>query len=166
MSEEKNVQKRVVNTQTQPDNTFERVLSHMGVIERHFKDDLNWIDTISKNDALFATVQKEGVTQQVLYSRMLSIWDDIRSLQSMKDYLINRYGIVKNILMDTYDFGNSQEFLLISLQNDIDRLIYTAKGLLEMYNCIIENSDEDDDMPSVDFHALTKQREEEMKNKK
>lgn len=162
MSEEKNVQKRVVNTQPQPDNTFERVLSHMGVIERHFKDDLNWIDTISKNDVLFDAAC--SCPQSIFYSRMGHIQDDMHSLLSMSGYLKDKYGVGKIGITDAYYFDNSHEFLIISLQNDLYRLIDMAKALLDMYDNIIEDN-ENDEMPSVDFHALTKQREEEMKDK-
>lgn len=168
MSEEMNVQKRVVNTQSQlNDNTFERILSHMGVIERHFKDDLNWINTISNNNVLFATVQKEGVARNVLHSRMLNIEEDLHSLRSMKDYLIKRYGIdIFDVLMDMYTFENPQKFLIISLQNDINRLVDMGVALLHLYAHIIDDEyDGDDEMPSVDFDALTKQRKEEMRDK-
>ena len=168
MSEEMNVQKRVVNTQSQlNDNTFERILSHMGVIERHFKDDLNWINTISNNNVLFATVQKEGVARNVLHSRMLNIEEDLHSLRSMKDYLIKRYGIDRfDVLMDMYTFENPQKFLIISLQNDINRLVDMGVALLHLYAHIIDDEyDGDDEMPSVNFDALTKQRKEEMRDK-
>ena len=161
MSEEMNVQKRVIGNQTQAtDNTFDRVLSHMAVIERHFKDDLDWINTISNNTALFSTTGNINIAQKVFYDRMDNIQDDLHSLLEMRGYLADRYGVGKMGIMDTYDFGNPQEFLLISLQNDLNRLVVMAKALLDLYDDIIErvdssyvDDDEEDEIssPSAGF---------------
>ena len=163
MSEEMNVQKRVIVNQTQTtDTTFDRVLSHMAVIERHFKDDLDWINTISNNATLFSTTDNINTAQKVFYDRMDSIQDDLHSLLEMRGYLKDRYGVGKMGIMDAYDFGNPQEFLLISLQNDLNRLVVMAKALLDLYDNIIERADssyvddEEDEMPSpsADFETF------------
>ena len=175
MSEEMNVQKRVIGNQAQTtDTTFDRVLSHMAVIERHFKDDLDWINTISNNATLFSTTDNINTAQKVFYDRMDNIQDDLHSLLEMRGYLKDRYGVGKMGITDAYDFGNPQEFLLISLQNDLNRLIVMAKALLDLYDNIIErtdsfyaNDDEEDETPSpsADFETFAAtQYKEEMNN--
>ena len=166
MSEEMNVQKRVIGNQAQAtDNAFDRVLSHMAVIERHFKDDLDWINTISNNAVLFGTTDNKNIAQKVFYDRMDNIQDDLHSLLEMRGYLKDHYGVGKMGITDTYDFGNPQEFLIISLQNDLNRLIVKAKALLDLYDNIIEradssyvNDDEKDETPSprADFETFFK----------